>query len=245
MAMKRLSTMSDLNKPVCASCNIKFQNMKSLDVHMKVDHEESENTRIKRLTRTVEEVRKCEILQKIKSSDCTECGILFVTSQDLKTHIKNVHNKNIEGEDQTNSKVQSLIEDMLEEVIDISQTESSASENEVDSGSDEEDINIDYQYSVEKVSCDETFKGKKPLFVQSVKAIKKLVHEKGDTNGKIKNKHKFVVKDVRDVSYGVEADIEISKGRIKGLARIKIWGPSKSSKGKQQMHNYSYKVSPL
>ena len=43
-----------------------------------------------------------------------------------------------------------------------------------------------------------------------------------------------MVKDVRDVSYGVEADIEISKGRIKGLARIKIWGPSKSSKGKNK-----------
>ena len=46
------------------------------------------------------------------------------------------------------------------------------------------------------------------------------------------NKHKIVVKDVRDVSYGMEADIEISKGRVKGLARVKVWGPSKSSNAK-------------
>ena len=69
------------------------------------------------------------------------------------------------------------------------------------------------------------------MFVQSVKAIKQLIHEEGESNGKIINNRKVVVKDVREVSYGVEADIEISKGRTKGLARIKIWGPSKSAKG--------------
>ena len=40
-----------------------------------------------------------------------------------------------------------------------------------------------------------------------------------------------MVKDVREVSYGVEVDIKISKERTKGLAMIKIWGPSKSAKG--------------
>ena len=64
-----------------------------------------------------------------------------------------------------------------------------------------------------------------------MKAIKQLIHEKGESNGKIINNHKVVVKDVREVSYEVEADIEISKGRTKGLAGIKIWGPSKSAKG--------------
>ena len=77
-------------------------------------------------------------------------------------------------------------------------------------------------------------KGKKPLFVQSVKAIKQLLTEKGDINAKIINEHKIVVKDSREVSYGMEADIEISKGRIKGLAIAKIWGPSKSATKKNR-----------
>ena len=39
---------------------------------------------------------------------------------------------------------------------------------------------------------------------------------------------------MRDVSYAMEADIEISKGRVKGLARVKVWGPSKSSNAKNK-----------
>ena len=44
----------------------------------------------------------------------------------------------------------------------------------------------------------------------------------------------MVVKDVRSVDYGVEADIEISKGRLRGVAKLKIWGPSKSPNGKNK-----------
>ena len=38
----------------------------------------------------------------------------------------------------------------------------------------------------------------------------------------------MVVKDPREVGYGMEADIEISVGKMKGLEKIKIYGPSKS-----------------
>ena len=58
--------------------------------------------------------------------------------------------------------------------------------------------------------------------------------EKGDNNGKIINQHKMVVKDAREVSYGMEADIEITTGKMKGLARAKIYGPSKSSTKKNR-----------
>ena len=44
----------------------------------------------------------------------------------------------------------------------------------------------------------------------------------------------MVVKDSREVSYGMEADIKISVGNMKGLAKIKIWGPSKSVTKKNQ-----------
>ena len=77
-------------------------------------------------------------------------------------------------------------------------------------------------------------RGKKPLYVQCVKSIKTLFNEKGDANAKIINQHKMVVKDAREVSYGMEADVEISMGRLKGLARVKIWGPSKSDKSKNK-----------
>ena len=52
--------------------------------------------------------------------------------------------------------------------------------------------------------------------------------------GKYINKHKMVVKDSREVSYGMESDVEISFGKMKGLAKIKIWGPSKSATKKNQ-----------
>ena len=58
--------------------------------------------------------------------------------------------------------------------------------------------------------------------------------EKGDKKRKIINQHKMVVKDAREVSYGMEADIEITTGKMKGLARAKIYGPSKSSTKKNR-----------
>ena len=120
--------------------------------------------------------------------------------------------------------------DGVQIMIDLSETESLTSDNEKDDEEDEEeDIHIDYVHNVEKVLCEESFKGKKPMFVQTVKAVKQLLYQKGDKNSKIINTHKIVIKDVRDVSYGMEADIEISKGRLKGLAMVKVWGPSKSS----------------
>ena len=55
------------------------------------------------------------------------------------------------------------------------------------------------------------------MFVQSVIALKKLINDKGES--KIINKHKMVVRDVRDVKYdGIEAEIEVSKGEEKAEA---------------------------
>ena len=122
-----------------------------------------------------------------------------------------------------------VIEDVLNKVIDLSDSES-----EEPSDIDEDEINIDFEYSVERVSSKETFKGKKPLFVQSVKALKHLLSEKGDVNAIIINNHKIVVKDTREISYGIDSDVEVSVGKMKGLATVKIWGPSSSATKKNQ-----------
>ena len=152
MVMKFLPTILALAKPVCSSCKVEFQSMKSLDTHMKISHEESDIMRIERLKQTVQQVRKCEITSKIQkvevSLDCTECGILFITRDEMMNHNKTEHSNNIEGDEQTSRKVKSLIDDMIENVIDLSMSESSSSENDVDSDKNEDDINIDYEYSV-------------------------------------------------------------------------------------------------
>ena len=50
--------------------------------------------------------------------------------------------------------------------------------------------------------------------------------DKGETN--IINNHKMTVRDVRDIKFGgIEAEVEVSKKEEKGVATLKIWGPSK------------------
>ena len=55
----------------------------------------------------------------------------------------------------------------------------------------------------------------------------------------------MVVKDAREVGYVMEADIEISVGKMKGLAKIKIYGPSKSPTKKNQCTNFISKYPNL
>ena len=105
-------------------------------------------------------------------------------------------------------------------------SENSSSDNDSE---EEDNINIDYEYTQDS----ETYKGKKPLFVQSVIALIKLINEKGEN--KIINKHKMTVRDVHEVKYrGIEAEVEVSKDEEKGVATLKVWGPSKAPKGKKK-----------
>ena len=39
---------------------------------------------------------------------------------------------------------------------------------------------------------------------------------------------------MREIEYGLEVDTEIFNGQLKGLARINIWGPKQSGKGKHK-----------
>ena len=166
-----------------------------------------------------------EKLVEYISGTCRVCQKSF-SSSEMDHHVKREHSS---YKNYIDKEVNNVIEDVLQNVIDLSDSES-----EDISEGEEEEINIDFEYSVEKESSIESFKGKKPLFVQCVKALKTLFYEKGDANAKIINQHKMVVKDARNISYGMEADVEISIGRMKGLASVKIWGPSKSPNSKNK-----------
>ena len=146
----------------------------------------------------------------------------------MNLHSQIIHqNKNVN--DNTN------IDNCEEETKNIEEAVSSEDEDKEETD-DEDEINIDYEHIVDDESGAESYKGTKPCFVETVKAVKQRLQEK--VGGYIKkiNNHNMVVRDVRYVDYGVEADIEISKGRLRGVAKLKIWGPSKSPKGKNKCH---------
>ena len=187
---------------------------------MKNVHQESEHERIHRVTETVKSALAQESTKvHIKSYDCSECGFIFATSDEQNNHNQKEHASGLVPEIFGETKSE-------EKIVDLTDSEDSSSD---DYSEDKEDINIDYEYFEES----ETFNGKKPLFVQSVIALKKLISDKGES--KIINKHKMVVRDVRDVKYdGREAEIEVSKGEEKAVATLKIWCLSKAPKAKKK-----------
>ena len=201
----------------CDMCFARFENSEELDKH-KLDIHSPDSF----YEKLVEDISgECRICKKI------------VNQNELENHFKSEHISYIETRSKPKVKddeVCFVLEEVLDKVIELSDNDE---EDEIESV-EEDEINIEYDYSIEKSKGDESFKGKKPLFVQAVKAFKQLLMEKGDKNGKIINNHKMVVKDAREVSYGMEADIEITTGKMKGLARAKIWGPSKSSTKKNR-----------
>ena len=77
--------------------------------------------------------------------------MLFNTGEDLNNH-NTVEHGNTSGDQETSKSVKNMIDDMIEKVIDLSETESLASDNDLESDSEEdkdEDINIDYEHIIE------------------------------------------------------------------------------------------------
>ena len=91
------------------------------------------------------------------SGKCRVCTRDF-SENDMEEHIKKEH---MVIKESINSEVKEVINDVIDKVID-----SSDSETDDQTEVDEDEININYDFSVEKVKCEETYKGKKPLFVQ-------------------------------------------------------------------------------
>ena len=98
--------------------------------------------------------------------------MLFNTGEDLNNH-NTVEHGNTSGDQETSKSVKNMIDDMIEKVIDLSDTESLASDNSEEDK--DEDINIDYEHFIETEAETEAFKGKKPMFVQTVKAFKQIL----------------------------------------------------------------------
>ena len=98
---------------------------------------------------------------------------------------------------------------------------------------EESDPEVNPQYEYNYSEKDERYVGNKPTFVQAVEELKRAFEVK-DKNVMLINNFEIVVKENRNVKYGVEIDVEIKKKKLKGYAVLKIWGPSDSAKAKKK-----------
>ena len=115
--------------------------MEELNNHMKHVHQESDYDRIVRVTETVKSVQqsiKVNNDQMIKSFDCTECGLLFKTSDDQKSHNQKEHASGLIPEIVNETKYE-------EKLIDLTESENSSSDD--DNSEVEDNINIEYEYT--------------------------------------------------------------------------------------------------
>ena len=93
---KYIKKMLDIKTPLCTMCDVKFQSMELLSVHMAKIHQESDHCRILRLAKTFESVRYKESMevnsvQKLKDFSCVECGEFFETIKMQKNHNDKKH----------------------------------------------------------------------------------------------------------------------------------------------------------
>ena len=102
--------MNELKDPICEKCNITFKKMIYMDIHMKRVHLESEYMRIDRLKQYVELVEavikqektenKVKSDQAVVPTECSECGIVFKTCIELKSHMNSEHYTKVDNKKQ-------------------------------------------------------------------------------------------------------------------------------------------------
>ena len=82
--------------PVCDVCDVHYKNMQDLTVHMVKVHGETDSMRITRYENLLMAPRyqepKISFVSNMKSCDCTECGIVFKSGEDMTNHIEKYHN---------------------------------------------------------------------------------------------------------------------------------------------------------
>ena len=83
-----------------------------------------------------------------------------------------------------------------------------------------------------------SFKGKKRIFLKVVENFKVLMAKRDDE--KILGNVSFKVNDSRKVPHGTEYDVEMTKNKERGIAILKIFGPT-TKKGATLMTNKSKK----
>ena len=90
--------------------------MSIFDMHMKVIHKESEYSRINRLTQQIQSVINSDANKNnvyLKSMDCAECGLCFISKEEQKNHNQQKHNVPYKSQE----KVNVLKNQMKEEVF--------------------------------------------------------------------------------------------------------------------------------
>ena len=213
----------------CQLCGDFFKKTKGLKNHVIKKHsqlkeqEQPKNKLFQHSAETSEEKDEKGVFK------CTECEMNFMDNELMKSHIAKLHSEKMPltnlkgggGVEKEPTVIPVLVETGIYEDEDH---EDNLSEDESEP---EIDITNEYEYS-EK---DEKFTGNKAVYVQAAKAVKKLFIKKG-VHPKLINGYKIDIKDPRETKHGIEADIEIRKSRMKGLALVRIWGPSTSKKGK-------------
>ena len=93
------------NTQDCVVCSFKFKNMPDLNKHMAQVHCETDSMRIDRLTKSFEAMEsKAQEFRNLKvnykSFDCTECGVLFKSQNQLKSHIDKVHTTKFQSQEE-------------------------------------------------------------------------------------------------------------------------------------------------
>ena len=107
--------------------------------------------------------------------DCSEYCIIIVTSEEMKEHIKNKHTI------KSDSQVSSVNENIIDNVIDLSETEHDSSEEDGGSDKEDTDINIENDFSYEEGSSAEAYKGKQNFICTGSQGIKKKGFYDGNT----------------------------------------------------------------
>ena len=98
--------MGPMQNPSCNICKSTFKKMEILNTHMKILHNETDNMRIERLTITIDNDVNRKFTdnentssQSLKIFDCTECGIIFPTAEEQKSHNEKEHDSKINNLD--------------------------------------------------------------------------------------------------------------------------------------------------
>ena len=104
---------STLEMPQCNECNIKFQYNEDMNFHMKKVHHETDHMRMEQITGAIKLSNLQKKVQNSRIFDCTECGLIFNSSNENEKHIKEKHTV-FETENQEDDETASIEEVILE-----------------------------------------------------------------------------------------------------------------------------------
>ena len=88
-----------LEIPKCEKCIIKFETIEILDIHMRVQRAETDHQRIERRIKMAS-FATSKVHQNTKTDkmyDCSECGDVFCSEEDMSSHNNTKHSEKRKG----------------------------------------------------------------------------------------------------------------------------------------------------